>query len=55
MVLNAWQRDWLSNGFMARRLANDVVMSLVARVQLIRLLAQRLWARMFGAALGFVR
>jgi hypothetical protein len=40
---------------MARRPANDVVISLVANMQLIQLLGQRLWARMFGAALGFVR
>jgi hypothetical protein len=40
---------------MACRQAHDVVISLVANVQLIRLLGQRLWAPMFGAALGFVR
>jgi hypothetical protein len=39
---------------MARHQANDDVMGLAANVQLIRLLAQRLWVRMFGAALGFV-
>jgi hypothetical protein len=55
MVLNTRQRDWLFNWFMARRQAHDVVINLVAKVQLIRLPAQRLWSRMFGAALGFVR
>jgi hypothetical protein len=56
VVLNAWpRRDWLSDWFMARRPAHDVVINVVANVQLIQLLGQRLWARMFGAALGFAR
>jgi hypothetical protein len=33
-----WRRDSLSDGFMARRQVNNVVISLVANVQLIRLL-----------------
>jgi hypothetical protein len=44
MVLNVWQWDWLFNGFMARCYAHDVVIRLVVKVQLIQLLAQRLWA-----------
>jgi hypothetical protein len=44
VVVNAWQRDWLSDGFVARHQASDTAIGLLANVQLIRL-GQRLGTR----------